>query len=128
MRTLSTLDNDFAQQLAELLAFETVNDPQLLTTVDNIIAQVRKGGDAVVLNLTQQFDRHPAQEFSELEISSEQLKAAFDNLASDVKQALELSAQRVREFHQHQVQKSRLKAVYIIPTKERNQCDLTNFN
>ena len=55
MRTLSTLDNDFAQQLAELLAFETVNDPQLLTTVDNIIAQVRKGGDAVVLNLTQQY-------------------------------------------------------------------------
>lgn len=104
MRTLLTFDSNFEQQLADLLAFETVNDPALLATVDDIIAQVREGGDAVVLRLTQQFDRHPAREFAELEIMPTQLKAAFDGLKPQVKQALELSAQRVREFHERQVQ------------------------
>ncbi|MFW2177832.1 MULTISPECIES: histidinol dehydrogenase [unclassified Moraxella] len=106
MRILSTQDSGFQQQLSELLAFETVNDPQLLATVDDIIAQVRQGGDEVVLKLTQQFDRHPATSFSELIITQEQLKTAFDNLTSEVKTALELSAERVRTFHERQVQTS----------------------
>ncbi len=33
-----------------------------------------------VLKLTQQFDRHPAHQFSELELTQEQLKAAFEGL------------------------------------------------
>ena len=41
MRKLSTQDADFEQQLNDLLAFETVNDPQLLHTVDDIIAHAR---------------------------------------------------------------------------------------
>ena len=47
MRQLSTQDVDFDSQLTELLAFETVNDADLLKTVDDIIAQVRHDGDRV---------------------------------------------------------------------------------
>lgn len=60
MRRLSTQDQNFKQVFAELLAFETVNDPNLVQTVDQIIADVRQYGDDHVLKLTQQFDRHPA--------------------------------------------------------------------
>ena len=77
MRRLSTQDQNFKQIFADLLAFETVNDPELLKTVDQIIADVRQYGDDHVLKLTQQFDRHPAHQFSDLELSQEQLKAAF---------------------------------------------------
>ena len=45
MRRLSTQDQNFQQQFAELLAFETVNDPELLKTVDQIITDVRAKGD-----------------------------------------------------------------------------------
>ena len=45
MRRLSTQDQNFKQAFAELLAFETVNDPQLVQTVDQIIADVRQHGD-----------------------------------------------------------------------------------
>ena len=61
MRQLSTQDADFDSQLTQLLAFETVNDVELLKTVDDIIAKVRRGGDSVVLALTQEFDQHPAK-------------------------------------------------------------------
>ena len=106
MRLLNSQQASFEQELTELLAFETVNDPALLTTVDDIIAQVRQGGDEVVLKLTQQFDNHPAKTFAELEISQEKLKQAFDGLNPTIKQALELAAQRVTSFHERQRQES----------------------
>ena len=104
MRRLSTQDQNFKQVFADLLAFETVNDPELLKTVDQIIADVRQHGDAHVLKLTQQFDRHPAHQFSDLELTQEQLKAAFEALTTDVREALELAAERIRSFHEAQKQ------------------------
>nr|WP_144918054.1 histidinol dehydrogenase [Moraxella osloensis] len=106
MRLLNSQQASFEQELTELLAFETVNDPALLATVDDIIAQVRHGGDEVVLKLTQQFDNHPAKTFAQLEISQEKLKQAFDGLNPTIKQALELAAQRVTSFHERQRQES----------------------
>ena len=106
MRLLNSQQASFEQELTELLAFETVNDPTLLATVDDIIAQVRQGGDEVVLKLTQQFDNHPAKTFAQLEIPQEKLKQAFDGLNPTIKQALELAAQRVTSFHERQRQES----------------------
>ncbi|QBQ17031.1 histidinol dehydrogenase [Acinetobacter haemolyticus] len=104
MRRLSTQDQNFKQTFAELLAFETVNDPQLIQTVDQIIADVRQHGDDHVLKLTQQFDRHPAHQFSDLELTQAQLKTAFDGLSTEIREALELAAKRIRSFHQAQKQ------------------------
>ena len=106
MRQLSTQDADFDSQLTELLAFETVNDADLLTTVDDIIAQVRHQGDSVVLALTQQFDQHPATTMQELELSKEALAEAFEQLDDTVKTALSTAAARIQSFHERQVQDS----------------------
>lgn len=104
MRRLSTQDADFQQQLDALLAFETVNDPELVRTVDQIIADVRAHGDAHVLALTQRFDQHPAQHIDELVLHADQLAQAFAELPDAVRQALELAAERIRSFHQAQKQ------------------------
>ena len=106
MRQLSTQDSDFGQQIDALLAFETVNDAQLLTTVDDIIMQVRQQGDQAVLALTQQFDQHPATTMSELELTQESLATAFAELDAEVKQALTTAATRVQSFHERQIQNS----------------------
>lgn len=104
MKKLDSTSADFQDKLADLLAFETVTDANLITTVDAIIADVRARGDVAVLELTQKFDRHPAQGIDELFISQDTLKAAFDALAQEVRTALQLSAERIFAFHQHQVQ------------------------
>lgn len=106
MRKLTSTDPIFTQQLEDLLAFETVNDPQLLATVDDIIAKVREHGDKTVLELTQKFDKHPAKNMDELHLSAEALKQAFEELEPSVKQALTTAAERVKAFHQKQVQQS----------------------
>ncbi|WP_432481074.1 histidinol dehydrogenase [Moraxella sp. ZY200743] len=99
---LNSQDADFQDKLTKLLAFETVTDTDLIQTVDDIIAQVRTHGDEAVFELTKRFDQHPAISMDELFISQAQLKAAFDGLTDEVKTALELSAQRIFDFHQHQ--------------------------
>lgn len=106
MRQLSTQDADFDSQLTQLLAFETVNDVELLKTVDDIIAKVRHGGDSVVLTLTQEFDQHPAKAIQELELSKQALADAFASLDDEVKNALVTAATRVRTFHERQVQET----------------------
>lgn len=106
MRILSSQQPDFQQQLDELLAFETVNDPNLLAKVDEIIANVRQGGDKIILQLTQQFDQHPALTFADLKISQQLLKKSFDELSETVKEALQLSAKRIQTFHEKQLQES----------------------
>ena len=106
MRTLTSTDANFDSQLSELLAFETVNDKDLLTTVDDIIDQVRSTGDAAVLSLTQQFDQHPATSMAELELTQEALAEAFAGLDAEGKEALTTAATRVQDFHQRQVQET----------------------
>lgn len=106
MRKLNSQDADFEQQLSQLLAFETVNDAELLNVVDDIIAQVRHHGDDKVLELTQKFDEHPAKTISELDLPKDKLKAAFDGLDSEVKSALTTAADRVKQFHERQAQSS----------------------
>ena len=91
MRQLSTQDADFDSQLTELLAFETVNDADLLKTVDDIIAQVRHDGDRVVLALTQQFDQHPATTMQELELSKDNKYSRHLYTARSCTQVLEES-------------------------------------
>ncbi|MDO5651771.1 MAG: histidinol dehydrogenase [Moraxella sp.] len=104
MLRLDSRSADFETQLSKLLAFETVTDAALIETVNEIIAKVRADGDKAVLALTQQFDRHPASTMAELFVGQTQLKSAFDGLDDTVRAALELSAKRIFEFHQHQIE------------------------
>ena len=106
MRTLTSSDTNFEKQLTDLLAFETVNDKQLLATVDDIINQVRHSGDEAVLALTQQFDFHPATTMQQLTLTADELKKAYEALDSEVKAALKTAAERIKDFHQRQAQSS----------------------
>ena len=102
IKILNGNEPTFDQDLKELLAFETVTDKALIQTVEDIITKVREQGDTAVLELTQTLDKHPAKRMDELFIAPDTLKKAFDDLTDDVKSALELSAQRIFNFHERQ--------------------------
>ena len=106
MRILTSADANFDQQLTDLLAFETVNDKGLLETVDNIIHQVRQTGDKAVLELTQKFGSHPATSMQDLMLTQNELKAAYDALEDPIKSSLDTAAERIKSFHQRQVQQT----------------------
>jgi histidinol dehydrogenase len=102
IRQLNSQSDDFWQQLEQLLAWESVSDDQVLSTVNEIIASVRHQGDAALLDLTARFDGLTVDSMSELEMPLETLKQAFDSLSSEQKKALELSADRIRRYAERQ--------------------------
>ena len=106
IRRLSTQDADFAAALDALLAFETAQDASIDSTVAEILAQVKLRGDAAVLEYTARFDRLSVSSMANLELPKTQLEAAFNGLPADEKTALQAAAERVRVYHERQVQQS----------------------
>ena len=102
IRQLESQSEDFWPQLEQLLAWDTVSDEQVFSTVNEIISSVRHQGDAAVLDLTSRFDGLTVKDMSELEMPLETLKQAFDSLSSEQKSALELSADRIRRYAERQ--------------------------
>ena len=106
IRRLSTQDAGFSAALSALLAFETAQDASIDTTVAEILAQVKQRGDAAVLEYTARFDRLSVSSMADLELSQAKLAAAFQQLNAESKSALQAAAERVRVYHERQVQHS----------------------
>ena len=102
MKYLNTQDADFQAELQALLAFETAQDPKIDQIVADICADVQQRGDAAVIEYTNRFDGTAAQSISDLTLSQEALKNAFERLPEAVQQALKTSAARVESYHQRQ--------------------------
>ncbi len=103
---LDASQSDFKRRLDDLLAWESVSDTRVAGVVDDIIQQVKARGDAAVLEFTKKFDRRNVQTITDLIITPEQLKHALTQITPEQRQALEIAAQRIRSYHEHQLQAS----------------------
>ena len=106
IKRLSTKQTNFDAELNTLLAFEETADEKLEATVASILADVKRRGDAALLEYTQRFDRLTVNQASEFELPQAELRAAFDGLPAAQRTALEQAAQRVTAYHQKQLQSS----------------------
>ena len=106
IRKLSSRAAGFNAELDKLLAFEGTADEKLEATVAGILADVRKRGDAAVLEYTRKFDRLLLESAAAMELPRAELCTAFDGLPAGQRSALEQAAQRVTDYHQKQVQAS----------------------
>jgi histidinol dehydrogenase len=107
--TLTRLDSaqpDFRERLSHLLQFDDATDASIEQTVAEILQDVRKRGDAAVLEYTRRFDRLDADSLASLELDATQLASALESLSADTRSALESAAERVRRYHERQVQGS----------------------
>lgn len=105
MRVLNSEDADFSSQLEELLQWDVVGGG-VDADVDNILQQVKRGGDAALLALTQKFDGHAASSIEDLMIAPSVLEDAWRRIDAEARQALELAAERIRVFHERQLEPS----------------------
>src|SRR5690606_9068753 len=74
--------------------------------VDDILQQVKTRGDAAVLEYTNQFDRRSVTSMAELVLTQAQLHNALSVISAEQRAALETAAERIRQYHQHQLQTS----------------------
>ena len=99
---LDSRDAGFDQRLAALLAWEPAQDEAIERVVADIVRDVRRRGDAALLDYTRRFDRIEVADAAALEVSQDELRAALGSLGVAERDALQAAAERVRSFHAHQ--------------------------
>ncbi|HEY84667.1 MAG TPA: histidinol dehydrogenase [Chloroflexi bacterium] len=67
--------------------------------VQRILGDVRRAGDQAIIEWTNKID---GLKLDELRVPQEQIEAAYRALDADLRDALHLSAKRIRQFHQKQ--------------------------
>lgn len=102
VKRLNSKDAGFKDTLLSSLSLPMADDEAIDAAVLNILAKVKSEGDAAVLAFTKQFDRLNVARVTELEISQAELKKAYEGLPAEQKNALDIAAQRVRAYHEHQ--------------------------
>ena len=99
---LSTVDSQFEAAFQARLHWAADTDAAIESSVADILRDVQQRGDAAVLDYTARWDHVQAATVADLELTQAELKAAFDSIPAQQRQALQAAAQRVRSYHEAQ--------------------------
>jgi len=106
INNLNSSQSDFQEKLSALLAWEGVSSANIAKTVDDIIANIKAKGDKALIDYSVKFDGVSANSMADLTIDLPVLKDAYKSLDEKEKSALTAAADRVRNYHQKQVQET----------------------
>lgn len=106
IRQFSSKDANFRKDLEQLLSWESVSDARVQQSVEEIVNRVRLEGDAALVELTNKFDRRSVASAAELVIEADELAKAAERVDSKIVDALKQAAERVKSYHERQVQPS----------------------
>jgi len=99
---LNSQDAGFDAALEKLLDWEQTSDAAVERVVRDIINGVRRRGDAALIEYTERFDRRSLADAAGLEIPLANCRGALERIPADQREALELAAERVRDYAVHQ--------------------------
>ena len=103
---LCSTRSDFPRRFESLLASAAESEPEVDAAVREIVAAVRRDGDAAVLEYTRRFDGVAADTLAELRVPADEIDAAWDAAGAGERAALTEAAARIRAYHEHQRQDS----------------------
>ncbi len=96
------------EELQKLIKRSEMEIDEYEESVKNIIKAVKEKGDEAVIEFTKQFDKVDLTP-EEIIVPFEKLEEAYDQIDDDTKWALEVAIERIREFHERQVENSYFK-------------------
>ena len=83
----------------------SVNSGNYSDTVKKIVSDVLHNGDKALVEYTRKFD-DPSFDIKNIEVSKDEMKAAFDSLDENLKRVLIKSKERIYSYHEHQLRKT----------------------
>ena len=106
MQFLDIREKDFNKKFAAILARSEEAGKEVEQTVLDIIADVRRRGDAALLEYTKRFDRLEADSVASLQVTEDEINYAFAKVEEEEIAALKLAVERVARFHEKQKQQT----------------------
>lgn len=107
MQTLSTLDPDFETRFSRIVNARREADSNVAGQVSSILADVKGSGDKALIELTQRFDGYSLIDDADWIITRDRMEHAYNQLEPELREALELSAARIRAYHEAQLPQGR---------------------
>ncbi|WP_456403091.1 histidinol dehydrogenase [Persephonella sp.] len=92
--------------LLNLIKRSEMEIDQYENAVKDIIKNVKEKGDTALLDYTELFDKVKLDSPEELVITFDEMEKAFDQLDDDTKWALEVALERVKTFHEAQIERT----------------------
>ncbi len=93
---LSLIDLRGVTDVASSLPAPDISGEQPVAAVREIIEAVREGGDASLIELTERFD---GVSLEKIRVPDSELASALEDVPDEVREALELAAERIRVHH-----------------------------
>lgn len=102
MKLIKTTDNNFNEEFDELLKRGNMDMDNVSKIVLNIISEIKKDGNEALKSHITKFDSWTPANDNALEILTEDMKTAYENLDADLKDALQLAYNRIKKYHEKQ--------------------------
>ena len=97
---LDIKDSDFDARLSVLLKRDASVNTSVESTVREIVAQVREGGDAALLRYTNELDRRQIESSAQLE--QVDFRSVLGTVSPAIKSDLKMAAARIEDYHNRQ--------------------------
>ncbi|MFN3863308.1 MAG: histidinol dehydrogenase [Erythrobacter sp.] len=104
---LSTLQPDFERRFARIVDARREADSDVAGQVADILQTVKLRGDAALAEYTLRFDGYTLAGDADWSIPREACEEAYQALAPELREALELAATRIRAYHAAQLPENR---------------------
>jgi len=106
MKILQIDDKNFKKDFNELLNRGKMDIDTVTPIVSDILNQIKSEKNSALKKHIEKFDKWSPKSDSDLEISQDSMKKAYENIDEKLKEALHLSYERITSYHKKQLPKS----------------------
>jgi histidinol dehydrogenase len=107
MQFLRASGPDFEARFAAIVDDRRETGSDVSKQVTEILVDVKQRGDAALAEYSQRFDQYELSNDSDWVITKEACKRAYDGLKPNLRNALELAAERITAYHRDQLPQDR---------------------
>jgi len=106
MKIIKTTDSNFKEEFENIQARAKTDIKEVSTIVTNIIDEIVENGNEALKSHIKKFDKWEVKSNEDLMISQDEMKAAYENINDDLKNALHTAYDRIKNYHEKQIPKS----------------------
>ena len=100
MKIFYSSDDNFEANFNELLERGKMDIEGVSKTVSTLLSEIRESGNKALREQIARFDRWQPQSDDDLTVSQEQMREAYENIDSELRDALYLAYDRIEAYHQ----------------------------
>jgi histidinol dehydrogenase len=106
MKIINTTDSNFKKEFENIQARAKTDIKGVSAIVTNIIDEIVENGNSAIKEHILKFDKWEVKQDSDLEISIDDMKKAYESIDEKLRKSLHIAYDRIKSYHEKQLPKS----------------------